>query len=91
MEKMRVWNEYLTDEAVANFLGDHETIRSPRSQELDHTRLVGRLLCSSYAPLPGEESYKETLAKIGEIFKKHQVNGVVRFEYDTEVYAGQLF
>jgi SAM-dependent methyltransferase len=91
MEKMRVWNEDLTDEAVANFLGGHRTIKLPNSQELDYSGLVRRLLSSSYAPLPGEQGYKETLAKIGGIFKKHQVNGVVRFEYDTEVYAGRLF
>jgi SAM-dependent methyltransferase len=91
LEKMKVWNENLTDEAIANFLGEHRTIKLLNSQELDCTGLVGRLLSSSYAPLSGEEGYDETLARIDEIFKKHQVNGVVRFEYDTEVYAGQLF
>jgi hypothetical protein len=92
MEKVRVWNENLTDEEAANFLGNHQTIRPPRdSQELDYAGLVGRLLSSSYAPLPGEEGYDETLARIGEIFNKHWVNGVVRVEYDTEVYAGRSF
>jgi hypothetical protein len=29
MEKVRVWNENLTDEEAANFLGNHQTIRPP--------------------------------------------------------------
>jgi SAM-dependent methyltransferase len=90
MEGMKTWNDDLTDEAVGSFLGEHRTIKLPNSQELDYKGLVGRLLSSSYAPLPGEEAYDGTLARLGEIFKQHQVNGVVRFEYDCEVYAGQL-
>lgn len=87
---MKTWNDDLTDEAVGSFLGEHRTIKLLNSQELDYNGLVGRLLSSSYAPLPGEEAYDGTLARLGEIFKRHQVNGVVRFEYDCEVYAGQL-
>jgi hypothetical protein len=90
MEKMKVWNEALTAEAVSNFLGGHRTIKLPNARELDYTGLVGRLLSSSYAPLLGEEGYDEALTRTGKIFYKHQVNGVVRFEYDTEVYVGQL-
>jgi len=30
------------------------------------------------------------LSSLSELFERFQVNGRVRFEYDTEVYAGQL-
>jgi hypothetical protein len=90
-EKQRVRHEDLDDTALSSFLGDHRVAKLPNFQELDYDGLVGRFLSSSYAPLPGEPRYEQKLAKLTEIFNRYQANGVVRFEYETEVYSGQLF
>ena len=90
MDKRRVRHEDLGDTALTSFLGDHRVAKMSNFQEFDYEGLVGRFLSSSYAPLPGEPSYEQTLAKLSEIFTRCQHNGVVSFEYETEVYSGQL-
>ena len=90
-EKRRVRHEDLDDTALSNFLGDHRVAKLPNFQELGYEGLVGRFLSSSYAPLPGEPRYEQKLAKLTKIFNRYQANGAVRFEYETEVYSGQLF
>lgn len=90
MGKGRVRHEELTNAELSSFLGPHRAVKLPNSQDLDYQGLVGRLLSSSYAPLPGEPDYKEVVSSLRGIFSRHETGGVVRFEYDTEVYAGQL-
>jgi len=57
---------------------------------LDYEGLVGRLLSASYAPLRGEPLFDQMITKLSELFNRHQVDGVVAFDYVTEVYSGQL-
>lgn len=38
----------------------------------------------------GEPLFDQMIMKLSELFNRHQVGGVVAFEYITEVYAGQL-
>ncbi|HZR56431.1 MAG TPA: class I SAM-dependent methyltransferase [Terriglobales bacterium] len=59
-------------------------------QQFDYAGLEGRLLSSSYAPSLGEPNHELMLKKLRRIFKEHQKNGYVAFEYDTKVYYGQL-
>ena len=47
-------------------------------------------MSASYVPLRGEPLFDEMITKVSELFDRHQVGGVVTFEYVTEVYAGQL-
>lgn len=59
-------------------------------QHFDYAGLEGRLLSSSYMPLPGHENYPAMLAALRRVFEEHQVNGRVTMEHDTHVYYGQL-
>ncbi|MGZ4731325.1 MAG: class I SAM-dependent methyltransferase [Terriglobales bacterium] len=59
-------------------------------QEFDYPALEGRLLSSSYTPQASDAAYTPMLRELRRMFDAHQVNGRVRFEYDTRVYYGQL-
>jgi hypothetical protein len=59
-------------------------------QAFDYQALEGRALSSSYVPEPGDPRHESFLSGLREIFEHHQQDGQVRFEYDTNVYYGQL-
>ena len=62
----------------------------PNYQDFDYTSLEGRLLSSSYAPQKGDPSYAPMITGLKQIFEKHQHDGRVRMEYDTNIYFGRL-
>ena len=62
----------------------------PNFQELDHEGFRGRLLSSSYAPTPGHANFEPMMAGLEKIFRAHERNGIVRMEYFTRIYFGQL-
>jgi SAM-dependent methyltransferase len=59
-------------------------------QILDFKGLKGRLLSSSYAPKEGHPRYEAMIAALMRLYDRCQKDGVVRMEYKTEVYFGQL-
>jgi SAM-dependent methyltransferase len=59
-------------------------------QLFDYDGLQGRLLSSSYAPEPGHPNYEAMIAELHRIFDRHQVDGQVSFEYETNLFYGQL-
>jgi SAM-dependent methyltransferase len=59
-------------------------------QIFDFAGVKGRLLSSSYTPAPGQPSYQPMLDALAAIVEANQVDGTVAFEYDTNVYYGQL-
>lgn len=59
-------------------------------QVFDYTGVEGRLLSSSYAPMPGQPSHREMLAELRRIFDAYQTDGQVQFRYTTEVYYVQV-
>jgi ubiquinone/menaquinone biosynthesis C-methylase UbiE len=59
-------------------------------QEFDYEGLEGRLLSSSYTPQPDDAAHTPMLRELRRIFDAHQVDGRVTFEYDTQVYYGQI-
>jgi ubiquinone/menaquinone biosynthesis C-methylase UbiE len=59
-------------------------------QEFDYAGLEGRLLSSSYAPLPGHPNYAAMMEGLARVFAEHQRNGRVVMEHDTRVYYGRL-
>jgi SAM-dependent methyltransferase len=59
-------------------------------QIFDYQGLKGRLLSSSFVPEPNHPSYEPMLVDLRDIFDAHQKDGIVPFEYETEVYYGQL-
>jgi len=63
---------------------------SEMRQSFDYTGLQGRLLSSSYTPPPGHPNHAPMLARLREIFDRHQQDGHVSIPYDTRVFYGQL-
>lgn len=62
----------------------------PNSQEFDCAGLEGRLLSSSYAPRIGNPHHEPMLQKLRSLFERYQESDRVIFEYDTQVFYGQL-
>jgi ubiquinone/menaquinone biosynthesis C-methylase UbiE len=62
----------------------------PNFQEFDFDGLAGRLRSSSYAPKEGQANYAPMMAALSELFEANQKNGVVRMDYTTQIYLGQL-
>jgi ubiquinone/menaquinone biosynthesis C-methylase UbiE len=59
-------------------------------QFFDYEGAKGRLLSSSYTPEPGQPGHQQMLDELARIVQAHGVGGTVAFEYDTNVYYGQL-
>jgi SAM-dependent methyltransferase len=76
------------DEFFAPFKCEKRVL--PNHQDLDYPGLEGRLLSSSYAPQRGDPSCEQMLVDLRHMFDKHQHGGLVRMEYDTNIYFGKL-
>lgn len=60
-------------------------------QFLDYSGLKGRLLSTSYAPLDDHPKYNNMITDLEQIFNKNNQNGLIRFDYETEVNYGRLY
>jgi SAM-dependent methyltransferase len=79
--RMRAW-------FGAGFRG---TASFPHGQRLDFDALRGRLMSSSYVPKEGQPNHWPMLAALRELFDACAVDGRIDFDYDTRIYAGQLY
>ena len=86
----RTAKDKVGDEGLSNFLGKYGTKIFSNSQVLDFEGLKGRLLSSSYVPLPGESGYSSMLDRLRKLFDAYQEGGAVHLKYDTETYYAQL-
>ena len=59
-------------------------------QRLNLQELQGRLLSSSYTPSATHPAYEPMLRELERILRAHNQDGVVRLEYDVEIYIGHL-
>ncbi len=59
-------------------------------EQLDFSKLSGRLLSYSVIPLPGEPRYEEMMQELKQLFGEHEENGEVEFLSETKVYWGKL-
>ncbi|WP_168121661.1 class I SAM-dependent methyltransferase [Paenibacillus sp. HB172176] len=59
-------------------------------QRFDETGLLGRLLSSSYCPLPGQKGYDRMIDRLRRLFEENESGGCVTVEYDTELYWGEV-
>lgn len=80
------------DKALTLFFGESGFEKSvfQNHQDFDFAGLQGRLLSSSYAPKEGHPKHQITMAGLRKIFEQHQQDGMVRFEYETTVYFGEI-
>lgn len=70
--------------------GSVQVRSSTNQQTFDFAGLQGRLLSSSYTLQPDHPEYAAMLADLHALFDAHQQQGVIAFEYDTQVYYGHL-
>jgi ubiquinone/menaquinone biosynthesis C-methylase UbiE len=59
-------------------------------QAFEYSGLEGRLLSSSYTPLPEHPNYAPMLHDLRCIFTEHERDGQVSLQYSTRVFFGQL-
>ena len=59
-------------------------------QVFDFDGLKGRVRSSSYTPEPGHAKFEPMMRELQDVFKRHQQNGSVIFEYDTKVFYGRI-
>ncbi len=88
----QVRHENVTPEVLQEFFGagSYRTAVFPNAQSFDLEGLKGRLLSSSYAPAPAHPRHAPMLAELERTFREYEEEGMVTFEYDTEMYYGQL-
>lgn len=80
----------VTAVSLGGFFSEFQKRTFSNSQDFDFEGLTGRLLSSSYAPMPGNDNYEPMMNDLARIFRAHQVNGEVRFLYETELYFGKI-
>lgn len=87
----RVDHRNITREQIQEFYGSAEVrfVTFPNRQLFGWEGLLGRVLSSSYVPLPGDERYEPMVTGLMKLFEAYQVDGQVPFEYETEVHYGQ--
>lgn len=78
------------------FFGESETDRKYKYKKFDNYQifdyngLKGRLFSTSYIPLEGHPTFNDMIIDLKKLYEKHQQNGLIKFEYKTEVIYGQL-
>ncbi len=82
----QVNHKNIVEDRIRQFLGPFEVYHFANFQELDFTGLLGRLTSSSYAPNVGHPRFEEMCQALKDLFDKYNVNGLVRIEYDTQVF-----
>jgi SAM-dependent methyltransferase len=80
------------DEELAAFFGSAAMGQAslPNPHYYDWDALRGRVLSSSYAPLPGHPDHEPFLDALRALFDRHAIDGRVRFPYVTRLYWGRL-
>ena len=86
-----VRHENIDESALKTFLGPSFTHHKLANQQIfDYAGLEGRLLSSSYVPRDDHPSYQPMLRELKRIFDRFNQSGTVPFDYDTDVYWGNL-
>jgi SAM-dependent methyltransferase len=88
----KVNHKNLRHEHFAAFFanGAYERAAFPHRQPYDLDGLKGRTMSASYCPLPGEPGYEPLMDALDELFARTARDGVIAFEYETEVFYGQI-
>ena len=68
----------------------HRRREAANNQRLDFDGLRGRVMSSSYAPLPGTKGHDELMAGLAALFDANAARGQVVIEYATVAFLGTL-
>jgi SAM-dependent methyltransferase len=75
------------DELFGSHIWKQKTFQN--DQPMDKEGMMGRLLSSSYVPNSGD-ALEEMVADFSDLFDRSNINGIVTFEYTTNVYYGKI-
>ena len=77
----------INDGEISNFFSPKKMNKTclDNKQILNLEGLKGRLLSSSYCPKSGKE-HGRLMRRIEDVFEKYQVNNVIEFEYETQIF-----
>jgi ubiquinone/menaquinone biosynthesis C-methylase UbiE len=70
--------------------GTMQDARNLMRQVFDYEGLKGRLLSSSYCPLPGHPNYEPMMTELWNLFERNNEDGTVVFDYETRVFWGEV-
>ncbi|MEJ2614579.1 MAG: class I SAM-dependent methyltransferase [Ignavibacteriaceae bacterium] len=80
----------VNEKILSGFFNSYELKTFSNYQIFNFEELKGRLLSSSYAPMPEQSGYKQMIERLKRIFNQNKIDGKVKIEYDTELYYGIL-
>ncbi len=63
---------------------------APNAQSFGFEALLGRVMSSSYVPLPGTPGHAPMVASLHDLFDRHAARGRVEFLYSTEVFLARV-
>ncbi|MCY9691736.1 class I SAM-dependent methyltransferase [Paenibacillus alginolyticus] len=88
----KVTHKNISQETLASFFMNEsmQVERFTITQVFDLEGLKGRLMSSSYIPVAGHPNYAPMMTELQHIFERHEQDGNVRFDYETEVYWGEV-
>lgn len=70
--------------------GQYQLAKYSNVQIFDEDGLIGRAFSSSYVPPKDTEAGVAFLQSLKQLFGQYQNNGIVNFQYQTEVYLGRV-
>jgi SAM-dependent methyltransferase len=70
--------------------GVYEVVKYPNVQVFDEEGLIGRAFSSSYVPAEDTEEGLKFKEMLKALFVKYNIEGKVSFQYQTEVYLGNV-
>lgn len=70
--------------------GNYSIATFANHQSFDLQGLRGRLLSSSFAPVPGHPNHDPMMRKLIGLFERFEAGGRVGVDYDTQVYVGGI-
>jgi len=82
----------ISREALTAFFhnGDMQEARFMNRYAHDFEQLSGRMQSSSYIPVSGDPAYEPMMVELRNVFERTNQDGVVFFDYETEVYWGEV-
>jgi hypothetical protein len=86
----QVKDSYPEADRIRTLLSTFSQRDLPNFQILDWASLSGRLRSSSFTPTEGHANYVPMMDELRKLFDAYQENGLVRMDYFTRIYFGQL-
>jgi ubiquinone/menaquinone biosynthesis C-methylase UbiE len=84
-------HQNITDDALKNFIDENfEKTIFNNFQDFNLEGFLGRVFSSSYTPTEDQPNYEIFLSELKNLFKKYHESGIVRFNYKTEIFSGNM-